>query len=82
MTQILKKYWWVIVIVLVIGGAFYWFQLRPSQIRKECFWKVENPTASTDSGFVPGSIAKKYIGENYFDEKAYTRCLLEHGLEK
>jgi len=33
----LKQYWLIIVIVLVVfGGLFYWFQWRPSQIRKEC----------------------------------------------
>lgn len=25
-----------IFLVLIIGGIFYWFQWRPSQIRKEC----------------------------------------------
>jgi len=26
----------IIIILAILGGAFYWFQWRPSQIRKEC----------------------------------------------
>jgi len=36
MKEKIKKYWWVVIIIFIIGGAFYWFQWRPSQIRKEC----------------------------------------------
>ena len=37
------KYQVVILIVLVLGGLFYWFQLRPAFIKKECSW-VEKHT--------------------------------------
>ncbi len=36
MKEIIKRYWWIIVIVLFIGSVFYWFQWRPSEIRKKC----------------------------------------------
>jgi quinol-cytochrome oxidoreductase complex cytochrome b subunit len=26
----------VVCIILIISGAFYWFQYRPSEIKKEC----------------------------------------------
>jgi len=33
----IKQYKYIILIVLIIlAGAFYWFQLRPTMIRKEC----------------------------------------------
>ncbi len=33
----LKQYWLIILMVLiVIGGLFYWYEWRPSQIRKDC----------------------------------------------
>jgi len=36
MKEKIKKYWWIIIVILAIGGIFYWFQWRPSEIRKEC----------------------------------------------
>jgi len=36
MKEKIKKYWWAIIVILVIGGAFYWYEWRPSQIIKEC----------------------------------------------
>ncbi len=33
----LKEYKLIIILVLVVlGGAFYWYEWRPSQIKKEC----------------------------------------------
>jgi hypothetical protein len=35
--QKIKEYKGIIIIILIlILGAFYWFQVRPTQIRKEC----------------------------------------------
>lgn len=32
-----KQYWMIILLILfVLGASFYWYQLRPNQIRKEC----------------------------------------------
>jgi len=36
MKQIFKKYWWLLVAILIIAFSFYWFEWRPSEIRKEC----------------------------------------------
>ena len=30
----------IIIILAILGGAFYWFQWRPSQIRKECYDRI------------------------------------------
>jgi len=35
-TITLAKVFWVVVILAVIGGLFWWFQIRPSQIKSEC----------------------------------------------
>ncbi len=37
MKEKIKKYWWVIIIVLFVGGIFYWYEWRPTQIRKHCY---------------------------------------------
>ncbi len=30
----------IIFIIIIIAGAFYWFEYRPSEIRKECVKKL------------------------------------------
>jgi len=30
----------IVIIAALLGGVFYWFQWRPTQIRKECSEKV------------------------------------------
>ena len=60
----------LVIIIIIIGGAFYWFQLRPTKIRNYC-----NQWALDKAG-IPGE--KRYnIGQynDYFD-----RCLREQGL--
>ncbi len=59
-------------IALIIIGAsliftgFYWFQIRPSEIRKNCFVEVYGDKLN----------ASKY------DEKEYGVCLSKYGLDK
>lgn len=36
MKEKLKKYYWILIIIFVVGAAFYWYEYRPTQIRKEC----------------------------------------------
>lgn len=72
MKEKIKKYWWVIIIVLFIDGIFYWYEWRPSQIRKECT-RVIN-LQNSGFGGVGKSVAEK--------EKNYEDCLREYGLEK
>ena len=79
MTMQNSKIWiaTIVIIVLILVGIFYWFQLRPTKIRKECSRIVNNR-----EGFIPGKFAAEYTGKTYFDEEGYRKCLLEHGLEK
>lgn len=31
----------VIITLIILGIAFYWFQIRPTSIKKDCFWVTE-----------------------------------------
>lgn len=57
-----------ILIVLVLGGAFYWFEYRPSQIRQECIKKAK---ASQ------GNVSFRETLEGH-----YSDCLRSKGLAK
>lgn len=77
MKEKIKKYWWIVIIILITGGAFYWFELRPAEIRKECIRLV-----SSQGRFNPEKFVTEYSGKTYFDKVAYKKCLIERGLEK
>lgn len=77
----LKQYKYIIfILLLVLGFVFYWFQLRPTQIRKECnrisFLESNIIDRSREDEFVPGSIAFKFASP---DER-YKICLRSKGL--
>lgn len=45
----LKQYKYIILIVItILGLAFYWFEWRPTQIRKECNIKALQEVAATE----------------------------------
>lgn len=57
----------VTVVVLFIGLGFYWFQLRPSEIRKDCGGKsLEYGKGNSDFGDI-----------NNF----YRTCLIKNGMK-
>lgn len=75
----IEKYKYIILIVLVLVASFYWFQLRPIQIRKQC---------AIEACLVGGGIIE---GRNFFyclnrsasiNERDYKNCLRKNGLEK
>lgn len=71
MKEKFKKYWWVIIIILVIGVVFYWFQWRPSEIRKECF-----------NSALKSPILKTLMSESEYRAEldfVYKNCLKMHG---
>lgn len=73
----LREYKWIIIIVLIIlGFAFYWFQLRPTYIRKECNNKtfLYNSSSNQEPINSPAWLDKQ--------EKLYNDCLRFKGLEK
>ncbi len=60
-----KEIIWIVIIGLVL--IFYWYELRPARIRKEC---AENASSK--------AIEK---GNDYW-KNYYSACLKEKGLEK
>jgi len=42
MNNFIKENWFkrgtILVVLIIIGGFFYWHELRPAQIKKECSW--------------------------------------------
>lgn len=70
----------VSVIVLFIAVGFYWYEWRPTQIKKECSrisLSNEDIVAKPQGDeFIPGSIASKYMSA---DER-YETCLRSRGL--
>lgn len=86
---VMKKYWWVILIVVILGGAFYWFQWRPSQIRKDCY---KSSIKSAQKLYKD----RAELGQIYVDDKQiedgwyqisdfdynYNACIISKGLEK
>jgi len=67
----MKKFILVIIclIIIVLGLLFYWFQIRPAQIRKECASKSEVVTG-------------EFSWQVEILKKRYDDCLLKKGLEK
>jgi len=50
----LKEYWILIVITLVLlGGAFYWYELRPSKIVKLCNQKAIDQADKVERENIP-----------------------------
>jgi hypothetical protein len=58
----------VIIALLILSGAFYWFQYRPSEIKKTCDEVAKNEAARSY-----GNREKNY-------DFKYRQCLRENGL--
>lgn len=64
----MKKYQFITVLIIVlfiIGFLFYWYEWRPSNIRKECTDYAKEADA-------------RFIMVDY--DTTYEKCLTEHGL--
>jgi len=61
----IKQYKYIILIgLLILGFAFYWFQIRPAQIRRECYNTIPDYWKQAGAEKAP----------------VFKNCLLEHGL--
>jgi len=74
MKHFIKENWFklsVIVIILALsGGAFYWFQLRPSEIKKECSWtKKINSATPAQSAITEEDVKNSQL--------EYKKCLIK-----
>lgn len=43
MTKTISIILFAFVVLSICGGLFYWFEYRPSEIRKQCSWKEFKP---------------------------------------
>ena len=62
----------VFIILLIIGFLFYWFQIRPSEIRSECAVITEEELVTKGT-----KTAKEWL---MWRELYYTSCLNGKGL--
>ena len=74
MKEKIEKHKYIILIILVLATTFYWYELRPVQIRKEC--AIKSCLSSNSNGF------SCYGKSTSFKEQQYSSCLRENGLEK
>ena len=67
MKKYIKENWFKIAIVIIIAGLFYWYEWRPSEIKKECHSYATNKS----------SLSMNYISAY---DNAYKQCLRKNGL--
>lgn len=75
----------IIVILLVGGLAFFWFAIRPSQIKKACIQKAQAETGQPQaqgSFDVEKFLERKGLGSDKqkLIDDVYKNCLREKGL--
>ena len=77
----------IVIVVALLGGIFYWFQWRPTQIRKTCIKTIEaSKNEKGNDGYLTNEAFEQRLREiksgESFDESSYNKCLLGYGLEK
>jgi len=72
-----------------MGLAFYWYEWRPSSIRKECYTlSIEEAKdllktkSELSGGYEYKELAAKGLSLKHDRENAYSNCLNKKGLEK
>jgi len=65
----------ITITLIILGGLFYWFQYRPSEIRKKCA-SVAQEESKPSGGFdiITNTRLEKA-------NKAYSDCLAKEGLK-
>lgn len=71
----------VIVIIIVLGFLFYWFQLRPISIKKDCSWVTETIPADVGVTKEQADANKKEFAEKCDTTKSYGKMSPEQYLE-
>lgn len=70
MKKFIKENWFKIIILLVLVGLFYWYEWRPSEIKKDCNKEAVEKARSVEDG---NQAMKIY-------DARYKSCLRENGL--
>lgn len=70
----LKDFWLIIFVILLLTGlSFYWYEYRPSQIKKNCFVSTQE-----NKNEIPKSLSTQQSIN--FVEYQYDFCLKQNGL--
>lgn len=71
----MKKIYTIILplVLFIISFAFYWYEYRPTKIRKYCNTEVQSTRIGSFNEF-------RAVQSNYDDN--YKKCLRDNGLEK
>lgn len=81
MNEFIKQNWFksviLLIFILIVAVYFYWFQLRPSQIRVKC-----NDSAFVSSMESLDESSKTQSGRMDLKNQFYKDCLRYFGLEK
>ena len=80
--------WWVLIALGIF--AFYWFEIRPSEIRKACYIEASDKAKNhmkemaaqyPDDDSIQAAAKKDWSNKKVFDEY-YKSCLNKHGLRE
>lgn len=66
----MKIHYKIVILILVVVGTFYWFQVRPAQIKKECAHYAQKLACDENDG---GCEKERY-------DFRFKKCLSEYGL--
>jgi len=75
----------IILVVMILGFIFYWYEYRPSQIKKKCSIEAQDHAidltktrAEMREEYKEGAERGLYLRDDY--EQIYKKCLREKGL--
>ncbi len=75
----IKQYKFIILIViLILGFAFYWFEWRPSSIKKDCYNEAKEKAIEKFTNSNLERLSGKFTKEDY--DAYYKWCLEQKGL--
>ena len=84
----MKKQYYIIValILLILVGTFYWHELRPLSVKKDCFAKADTAkqtALNADNNAITSGLelTKRADYEKIFNDE-YKKCLMENGIKE
>ncbi|HEY4509252.1 MAG TPA: hypothetical protein VJC13_03195 [Candidatus Paceibacterota bacterium] len=82
MEKIKQQKYVILISLIILGFVFYWFELRPNNIRKECIKTYPDAfrIPTDDNGIGRLISVGNYKGS--IDKAGYEKCLRENGLDR
>lgn len=71
-----------LIFFIIIGLLFYWFQIRPANIRTKCSDYAMEKSVALYPLISERGTTKRTILQEEMEVKLYSSCLHEKGLEK